>query len=653
MVNLDELIKNYYDKFVNLPSNKPIVRQNQINDAFEIVVLEALYGEEKEINVQEMNDKNVEELSKYIVAPPDAGIDIVVKHEDIDESSYVFIQVKNTDLPPVDIERELEYMKKTIRKYLENPSTVSKNLSEILHKTCFSESDKLNCKYVLVHRGNNGSYKGQDEEIETIITGEQLERIISARKYAIPVVPAEKFNTDSFNNFSMYQEAPESPAILMNIRGYDLAKLANNYVNTKSGRSILFGQNLRESLSKSKTYDGMADTIRKEPEKFWFYNNGITIIAEDYDLKKDGATIAKDYDLKKDGEVDQIILKKFSIINGAQTTSTLGRFLKNAQLNDNVSDEEKLKKVFVLARILKVEDNNFKNNIAIYNNTQNPITTRDMVSNREEQIKLYEKLLNGDGPHIFMEIRRGMTLPSKVRNYKHQISSNVELAQLAFAGFKRDPFTAKNNKNSFFNKDYKDDNDNVLLNESYDQLFNPEKGILFSKTKEEIDELLFVYFLYKKSKKKLVKIYSKKIDDFKEVLENCNDDEKKEYEEKIINCNTLKEIANICVFYCVTCYYSYKKEFPKEDSKFLYKYKEFYENEKFEDKLVDSFINLFLEKTIQIIKELTEGTKNIGSWIKAKESKDGFLKKINDDLQTMKSEEDYKKYVKDFKSERF
>lgn len=49
---LDEIIENYYQKCVGLPTGKPIVRQNQKNDAFEIVVLETLYGEEKGIDIE-------------------------------------------------------------------------------------------------------------------------------------------------------------------------------------------------------------------------------------------------------------------------------------------------------------------------------------------------------------------------------------------------------------------------------------------------------------------------------------------------------------------------------------------------------------------------------------------------------------------------
>ena len=73
--------------------------------------------------------------------------------------------------------------------------------------------------------------------------------------------------------------------------------MANKYLNTTLGRNILFGQNLRETLVKSKTYDGMEYTIRNEPGKFWFFNNGITVVAEDYDTEKKTGTKTKLKDL--------------------------------------------------------------------------------------------------------------------------------------------------------------------------------------------------------------------------------------------------------------------------------------------------------------------------------------------------------------------
>lgn len=102
--------------------------------------------------------------------------------------------------------------------------------------------------------------------------------------------------------------------------------------------------------------------------------------------------------------------------------------------------------MFVLARILKVIDDGFKSQIAVFNNTQNLITTRDMASNREEQLQLYNGLIDGEAPNIYVEIRRGIKPPADIRLYKHQNTTNVELEQLAFAGFLRDPFIAKDKK---------------------------------------------------------------------------------------------------------------------------------------------------------------------------------------------------------------
>lgn len=645
MVNLDQLIEQYYDKFAGLPNNKPIVRQNQKNDAFEIVVLETLYGKEKDdLDVSKMESSDVTKLSKYIVAPPDNGIDIIIEREEIDGNSYDFIQVKNTPLSQLDIQQAISYMKDTVSTYLRKPSDVNANLKEVLSQTNFSQSDKQNCRYILVHRGEQNYFKGQKEGTDLVITGTELVTIREGDKGAVPRVPKETFESDSFNNFSIYDESDGNPAILMNIRGYDLARLAIKYTNTSLGRNILFGQNLRESLSKSKTYDGMANTIRKEPQNFWFYNNGITVIAEDYDTNHEEGNI-----------VERIILKDFSIINGAQTTSALGKFLKNAQMDNNEEDIEKLKKVFVLTRILKVTDDNFKSQIAIYNNTQNPITTRDMASNREEQLKLYDGLLSGKSPNIYMEIRRGMTPPNDVRLYKHQYTTNLELAQLSYAGFVRDPFIAKDKKNAIFDTDYKQ-TEGCLLNEFYNRLFHPvteegNTGILYKKTKDDINELLFVHYLYKLSKKSLITEYKERINQCQEKIEKSEDEsEKKNNENKIKSYERLKAIANICVFYCVAYYYGFKEDFSSVGSGLTYRYEDFYADKSFQNDLIKGFRDLFLSGTITIINILSENSSNLNTWVRDRKSSVDFLEKFEEKIQLdMELKDKYQDYVKRYK----
>lgn len=155
---------------------------------------------------------------------------------------------------------------------------------------------------------------------------------------------------------------------------------------------------------------------------------------------EDGSDIKENID--NNTKVDKIILKEFSIINGAQTTSALGKYLSSA--TDKEKATERLKKVFVFARNLKVPDEDVASKIAVYN-TQNPITTRDMVSNNIEQRALKEQLFKGT-PNIYMETRRGTRVPAYLHILKHRRTTNEELAQLSYAGFLQQPFIAKDKK---------------------------------------------------------------------------------------------------------------------------------------------------------------------------------------------------------------
>lgn len=604
MITLDEIIKNNYESFKGLPNGAPIVRLNIENDAFALAVLKIMYREQ----IENLDTADATTLAKYVVAPPDNGIDIVIERTDIeaDERYFDFIQVKNSELSPIEIKQAFAYMKQTISEYLKNPSLITRNLKKVLADFEFAKDDKANCSYYVVHRGVVKNYKGIDAKKETVITGSDLENYINV-DIDNPRVSKEEFTSDQFNNFITYEEAADTPAILMNISGYSLARLAEKYDNTALGRNILFGQNFREGLVVSATYDGMAETIRNEPDKFWFYNNGITILVSDYDTYTD--------DKKK---VEKLVLKDFSIINGAQTTSSLGKFYTEAKLNqipgEVSTDIENLKKVFVLARILKVNDERLTRLIARFNNTQNPITSRDMVSTNPEQLKLHDRL-KGDNPAIYMNIRRGMKKPSNIYFAKHRCITNEVLAQLSFAGFYRDPSAAKNQKKSLF--DYDPKQSEFTVNESYHKIFDEKEGILYSKTNEEIDELLFVYELYNKSKTYLKRKYQDRIDE----LENgsYSEEEKKSYR---LNFEKRQAIGRKCTFFCLAYYYSLKSMYPLADKDMLFRYNDYYGDADFNKKIVSGFSKVILEPTVNLIFDITKSVTSLDDWIRGKRTED-------------------------------
>lgn len=85
--------------------------------------------------------------------------------------------------------------------------------------------------------------------------------------------------------------------------------------------------------------------------------------------------------MKIDNEKGKDYLIGMSIINGAQTTGSIGSL-------DNKVD---LSEVKVLARIIECSDSDTISEIVKYNNTQNKITTWDKFSNSSEQKRIAEE----------------------------------------------------------------------------------------------------------------------------------------------------------------------------------------------------------------------------------------------------------------------
>ena len=636
-----DLIKKYYEEFVGLPSTKPIVRNNIEEDAFTLITLDILYS--KALNF-DVTPKNISKIKNLIVAPPDGGIDIFIEHEDGDEFFYDIIQVKYAELAEQDIKQCFALMERTIRDYIKDPKLVTLNLREVISNTNFDRTYKDKCNYYVVHKGNLNYAKALKKN-EKIVTCNELEILRKSLEYI--AVPEEIIRADSFNNYILYEQKQNESerAFLCNLNGYDLAKLNNKYTSTEIGKNILFGQNLRDSLeTKSKTYEAMKNTIDNEPEKFWYYNNGITIIAEEFDVNKN---------MYDDSLVDFVKINNFSIINGAQTTSSLGTYLKEAEIDKDDNKIENIKKVYVLTRILEVTKPQLRDNIAIYNNMQNPITSRDMVSNREEQRRLYEWLSTGEKPNIYVEIRRGSKKPTGLRLRKHQSTTNEELAQIAFASFLRAPYMAKDKKKTLFNNDYSQED--YVINEDYHKIFNysdenDKCGILFRKTKDEIDEALFIIYLYKESKKYLKRVYVDRVERSKNLLTNADEQSKEELNNQIKIYNSQIEINNICLFYCIALYYEFKNQFGDKEKNKTFRYDDFYSDSEFRNKMVKEFANKFLSKTIELIKRETETTTNVGNWVRTLKSQEIFMKKLRDDLAIkLNYETEFQDFITDFK----
>lgn len=135
-----------------------------------------------------------------------------------------------------------------------------------------------------------------------------------------------------------------------------------NEIYYEHGSRLLEG-NVRAFLSnRGKINKGIRETIRKEPTKFFTYNNGIACTASQVTLSSDGRMIESMEDLQ--------------IINGGQTTASL----TSASLKDKLS----LDNIFVPMKLTVVKNDDYDimiQNISKYANSQNKVKDSDLFSN--------------------------------------------------------------------------------------------------------------------------------------------------------------------------------------------------------------------------------------------------------------------------------
>jgi hypothetical protein len=134
----------------------------------------------------------------------------------------------------------------------------------------------------------------------------------------------------------------------------------------------LFAENLRFGIEKSEVNDGIRQTAGEDPSHFWYFNNGVTAICDEITKQPVGGN-------NTDSGVFDV--KKISVINGAQTISSLARAK---------ADGADLNEVFVHLRIISLAGTpeNFSTDVTTANNTQNDLSPIDFVAADPHQDRL-------------------------------------------------------------------------------------------------------------------------------------------------------------------------------------------------------------------------------------------------------------------------
>ncbi|AMV35270.1 AIPR protein [Pirellula sp. SH-Sr6A] len=198
----------------------------------------------------------------------------------------------------------------------------------------------------------------------------------------------------------------------------------------------LFARNIRGYMGeKTSVNQGMVATLESEPEKFFFYNNGITIVCDAAERKG-----AQGRDLLR---VDNP-----QIINGQQTTRTLAAHAKLAE------------KASVLVKVIVVpRDNNQRDGfdglisaIVAGTNWQNAIKQSDLMSNDRRQIEIERAFRKVGYMYLRKRQSKGETRRAIGRG-QYRVITKEELAQ-AVAGCELDPTIIRSGREKLFSEQY-------------------------------------------------------------------------------------------------------------------------------------------------------------------------------------------------------
>lgn len=345
-------------------------------------------------NVFDLREDEVEEVSE-IGGQFDNGIDAVFE---INDDIYI-IQCKYNNAHTLDsILRFNDDMKRILTEEpITNRQVVKEQAKKIRER--FEKNDKIHCFYI------TSAFFSQLEQIRinelrdlysnveiNFVDIEKIKNLIEEKAGALPIeFKGKKINLSIVKKFEV-----ENSTIVAVVQLKDFAKFI------LEGGNYLYHSNIRNYLNKTSINTGIENTLKNDSEKFWYYNNGVTMVCSEY---------------TPIGNVVDIVEPQ--IVNGCQTAKSIERFF-------GTKTEKQIEKINgnLLVKIIKTNRNvneddkqNVRDNITRYTNSQNAVKGLDFYSLNQFQRNL--KLTFAKIGYYY-EIQRGsfITERSKQKDYK-------------------------------------------------------------------------------------------------------------------------------------------------------------------------------------------------------------------------------------------
>ena len=210
---------------------------------------------------------------------------------------------------------------------------------------------------------------------------------------------------------------------------HEIQRLFNEHGDKLLERNIRRYLGLHNNRVNSAIHNTLCDP--KKSDKFYFYNNGITIVCDKFDYN---AFQQNNY---------KVQLKSLQVINGGQTCKTIQETLNEAL--PSFAGES----AYVMVRIYQLAENNkeFVQDMTYATNSQNSVDLRDLRSNDDLQKQL--ELGIEDLGYTYKRQREEGMAGSNV------ISSSV-VAESVLAIWRQQPHQAKFRRKEHFGKLYND-----------------------------------------------------------------------------------------------------------------------------------------------------------------------------------------------------
>ena len=156
-------------------------------------------------------------------------------------------------------------------------------------------------------------------------------------------------------------------------------------------RDYVFESNIRQWMQfKTSVNKGIRETLQNIPHKFFYYNNGITIVVSDFE----------------ELENNTLVLYAPQIVNGAQTSNSI---IDKAKRTNNLDGS-------ITVTVIKADDEQDQNNITKYRNSQNAVRGKDLVSLMDFHKSIKSQLEN---LKYFYEIQAG-SFDSKTKSQQNE-----------------------------------------------------------------------------------------------------------------------------------------------------------------------------------------------------------------------------------------